>query len=91
MKSGHLQKNTEILKNLLCNFFNEDNTNLKFIPYIIYDISKAGTMRNIILQHNIFLKNMAIVPIINIQDKDVNKNKTNIDNCLYFLGREPTR
>ena len=44
------------LKNLLCKISNEGNTNLRLIQYRIHAVSKAGTMRNIILQHNIFLK-----------------------------------
>ena len=32
-------------------------------------------MRNIILQHNAFFKNMAIVPFVNIEDKDAEKVK----------------
>ena len=64
-----------MLKHLLCKISNEGNTNLKFIPYGIHAVSKAGTMRNIILQHNIFLKNIAIVPIVNIQDNDAEKVK----------------
>ena len=38
-------------------------------------LSKQGTMRNTILQHNLFPKNMTIVPIVNIQDKDAEKVK----------------
>ena len=68
-------KNAEMLKTLLCKISNEGNTNLKFIPYGIHAVSKAGTMRNIILQHNLFPKNMTIVPIVNIQDKDAEKVK----------------
>ena len=41
----------------------------------MYAVSKEESMRNIILQHNISLKNMAIVPIVNIKDKDEDKVK----------------
>ena len=75
MEAAPLQKNAEILKNLLCITSNEGNTNLIFIPYGINTVSKAGTMRNIILQHNAFFKNMAIVPFVNIEDKDAEKVK----------------
>ena len=75
MQSVPLQKNAEMLKNLHCKISNEENTNLKLIPYEIHAVSKAGTMRNIILQHNISLKNMAMVPIANIQGKDAEKVK----------------
>ena len=84
-------KNAEMLKNLLIKISNEGNTNLKFIPHGIHAVSKVGTIRNIILQHNVFLKNKAIVSIVNIQDKNINKVKTHIDNSLYFSEWEPTR
>ena len=76
MKAAPLQKTAEMLKSLLCITSNEGNTNLIFIPYGINTVSKAGTMRNIILQHNAFFKNMAIVPFVNIKDKDAEKVKT---------------
>ena len=77
-------KNAEMLKNLFCKISNEGNTNLKFIPYGIHVVSKAGTMINIILQQHIFPINMENVPIVNIQDKDVEKINKIIDNFLYF-------
>ena len=47
-------------------------------------------MCNIILQHNVFLKNMAIGHIVNIQDKDV--DKVNIfDTSLHFSCWESTK
>ena len=78
MQSVPFQKNAEMLKNLHCKISNEENTNLKLIPYEIHAVSRAGTMRNIILQHNIFLKNMVMVPIVNIQGKDAEKVKKTI-------------
>ena len=48
-------------------------------------------MRNIILQHNLFLKNITIVPIVNIQDKDAEKVNKIIDNSLYFSVWKRTR
>ena len=74
--------NTNMLKNLLCKISNEGNSNLRFILYGTQSLSKEGTMKNIILQHNIFLKNMEIVPIINIKDNDKDKIK-NYSNLLF--------
>ena len=62
--------NANMLKNLLCKISNEGNSNLRFIPYGIQSLSKEGTMKTITLQHNMFLQNMAIVPIINIKDSN---------------------
>ena len=48
-------------------------------------------MKNIILQHNMFLQNMAIVPIININDNDKDEIKKLFNTSLYFSGFEATR
>ena len=49
-------------------------------------------MRNIILQHNIFLQNMAIVPIVNISNNEEEEIvKKLYESSLYFSGFEPTR
>ena len=55
---------------------NEGNSNLSFIPYGIQSLTKQGTMKNIILQHNMFLRKMEIVPIINLKDNDKEYKKT---------------
>ena len=41
--------NANMLKNLLCKMFNEGNSKLQFIPYVIQSLSKQGTMHNTIL------------------------------------------
>ena len=48
-------------------------------------------MGNIILQHNLFLKNMAIAPRKGIQE--INKDNMNqiFIQSPYFTGFEPTR
>ena len=46
-------------------------------------------MKNIILQHNMFLKNMAIVPIINIKDNDKDKIKNYSKLLSIFLVLKP--
>ena len=84
-------KNANMLKNLLCKISNEGNTKLRFIPYGIQSLSKQGTMRNIILQHNLFLQNMAIVPIVNISKEEKENVKELFESSLYFSGFEPTR
>ena len=83
--------NANILKNILCKISNEGNSKLGCIQYGIIFLSKQGIMRNIILQHNIFLQNMAIVPIVNISNNEkVNVNKL-FESSLYFSGFEPTK
>ena len=43
-------------------------------------------MHNIILQYNIFLQNMAIVPIVNISNKEKENVKKLFESSLYFPG-----
>ena len=83
--------NTKLLKNLLCNFLNEGDSNLRFVPYGIQSLSKQGTMKNIIFQHNMFLQNTTIVPIININENDKEYVKKLFESSLYFSGFEATR
>ena len=83
--------NKNILKNLLCKIFNEDESKLRFISYKIQSLSKQGTMKNIILQHNIFLQNMVIVPIININEKHKEQVKKILESSSYFSRFEATR
>ena len=83
--------NANMLKNLLCKVSNEVNSKLRFIPYGIQSLSKKGTMKNTILQHNMFLQNIAIVPIININKNEKEKVKKWFELSLYFLKFEPTR
>ena len=83
--------NANMLKNILCKISNDGKSNLRFIPYGIHSLSKEGTMKNIILQHNMFLKNMAIVPIINIKDNDKDNIRKLFESSLYFSGFEATR
>ena len=61
------------------------------MPYGIQSLSKQGTMRNIILQHNIFIQHMAIVPIVNISNTEKENEKKLFESSLYFSGFEPTR
>ena len=79
-----------MLTNLLCKISNERNSKLRFIPYGIQSLSKQRTMHNIILQHNIFLQNMAIVPIVNVSNTEKENIKKLFESSLYFSGFEPT-
>ena len=81
--------NANMLKKILCKISNDGKSNLRFIPYGIHSLSKEGTMKNIILQHNMFLQNMAIVPIINIKDNDKDKIKNYSILLSIFLVLKP--
>ena len=80
-----------MIKKLLCKISNEGNSKLRFVLYVIQSLPKQGTMRNIILQHNIFLQNIAIVPIVNISNNEKENVKKLFESSLYFSGIEPTR
>ena len=80
-----------MLKSLLYDIFHEGNLKLRFIAYGIQSLSKQGTMENINLQHNTFLQNMAIVPIININNSDKESVKKLFESSLYFSEFDPTR
>ena len=83
--------NANILKNLLCKISHEGNSKLRFIPYGIQSLSKQGTVKNIILQHNMFLQNMAIAPIINIKKSEKENVKKLFESSLYLSRFELTR
>ena len=53
--------NSTMLKNLLCQISSENILDLKFIPYGLVKQTNKNTLREIILQQNIFLNEMAIV------------------------------
>ena len=80
-----------MLKNLLYEISHEGNLKLRFIAYGIQPLSKQDTMKNINLQHNIFLQSMAIVPIVNINNSDKESVKKLFESSLYFSEFEPTR
>ena len=48
-------------------------------------------MRNIILQRNIFLQNIVIVPIVNIYNIEKDNVKKLFESSVYFSRFEPTR
>ena len=80
-----------MLNNLLCKISNEGNSKLIFIPCGIQSFSIQGRMRNIILQHNIFLQDMAIVPMVNISNNEKDNERKLFESSLYFSRFEPTR
>ena len=59
-----------MLKSLLCQISNEKMLDLKFIPYGLDKQTNKRTLREIVLQQNIFLSEMVIVPITGLDEKD---------------------
>ena len=48
-------------------------------------------MKNTILQHNMFLQNMAIIPIINIKDNEKNKSRNFLNRLFTFRVSKPQK
>ena len=84
-------ENSTMLKNLLCKISSENILDLKFIPYGLDKQTNQRTLREIILQQNIFLEEMAIVPITGLEEKDKQEVDAMLSRSLYFMGMEPTR
>ena len=79
-----------MLNNLLCKISSED-PNVKFIPYGLNTPTTDNTMRRIILTQNIFLSNMAIIPINGILQKDESQVMESFKRSMHFTVMEPTR
>ena len=54
-------KNIKLLKYLKFKIINDNNTSLNFIIYCFNSITRKNTIKHVILQHNHYLSNMAIV------------------------------
>ena len=83
--------NSKMLKNLLCKISSENILGLKFIPYCLDKQTNQRTLREIIFQQNIFLNEMAIVPITGLEKKVKQEVDAILSSSLYFMGMEPTR
>ena len=62
--------NSAMLKYILCQISSENILDLKFIPYGLDKQTNQRILREIILQQNTFLDEMAIVPITGLEEKD---------------------
>ena len=59
-----------MLKTLLCKISSDSSNDTKFIPYGLKTITKKETMREIVIQQNIFLNESNIVPVFGIMSPD---------------------
>ena len=59
-----------ILQNILSKIATEEANDLKFIPYELNSIGNKKNMRNVIIQNNEFLYNMAIVSILGVKHEE---------------------
>ena len=81
-------ENSTMLKNLLCQISSENILDLKFIPYGLDKQTNQRTLREIILQQNIFLEEMAIVPITGLEEEDKQESKSGcrVQRCGWCVG-----
>ena len=79
-----------MLKNLLCKNSSED-PHFKLISYGLSTITTSTTIRRIILKQNIFLSDIAIVPINGILQKYEQKIMESFKRSTRFTAMEPTR
>ena len=68
-----------------------EDPHFKFIPYGLNTPTTDNTIRRIILTQNIFLSNMAIVPINSILQKDEPQVMESFKRSRNFTAIEPTR
>ena len=78
--------NTNMLKNLLSKIYHEGNVKLRSIPYGMQSLSKQGTMKNIILQQNMFFTEYAIIPTININNSEIENIKKTLRIFLILFS-----
>ena len=55
--------NAAVINNLLCKISMDASNDLKFIPYGLISVAGKDTMKNIIMQQNKFIEEMAIITI----------------------------
>ena len=84
-------ENSVMLKNLLCQVSSAKVPDLKFVPYGLDRQKNERTIRDIIIQQNIYLAEMVIVPVTSITKNDKEEVETIISRSLYITGIEATR
>ena len=73
--------NAAILKSVLCKAsYSDNNPTIQFIPYGIQGTTNKDIYKTIIKKKNAFVSDSSIVPIYDIEERDVNKFKELITN-----------
>ena len=81
--------NAAILKIILCKASHPDNNpTIQFIPYRIQRITNNDIYKTIIKKQNAFISDSSIIPIYDIEESNVNKFKTLINNSMYIQDIE---
>ena len=81
-------QDTPILKNILCEVSEPDNDlALKFIPYYIEGIIHKDIYQNLIHKQNAFSNDNFIIPVFDIEERDVGKFRYLLKNQHIFRHR----
>ena len=84
-------ENAVMLKSLLCQVSTAKVLDLKFVLHGLEMQTNERTIREIIIQHNIYLAEMAIFPVTGITKDDKEEVETILSRSLYITGIEATR
>ena len=83
--------NAAILKSILCKASRPDNNpTIQFIPYGIQGITNKDIYKTIITKQNAFISDSSVIPIYEIEERDVDKFKKLIINSTYIQDIEVT-
>jgi len=80
-----------ILKNILCKASHPDNNpTIQFIPYGIQGITNKDIYKTLIKKQNAFISESSIIPIYDVEERDVNKFRILIKKTMYIQDIEET-
>ena len=83
--------NAAILKSILCKASHPDNhPTIQFIPYGIQGITNKDIYKTIIKKQNAFIADSSIIPIYDIEERDIHKFKKLIETAMYIQDIEVT-
>ena len=77
--------NVAILNSILCKASHTDNhQTIQFIPYAIQGITNKDIYKTIKLKQNVFIADISIITVYEIDERDVNKFKQLIETSMYI-------
>ena len=83
--------NAAILKGILCKASHPNNhPTIQFSPYRIQGITNKDIYKTIIKKQNAFIAGSSIIPIYELEERDLNKFKKLIETAMYIQDIELT-